>query len=311
VNYGWIYSPRDVEAILTTLPMPLFGLSASDIADDEALGDFFYWELEPKVLGGNLGAHDQDGVGSCVGHGCGGAVEDLMVIEIACDNEEPEEFPVGVNPRKPFVSVESIYGPSRVEIGKSKISGDGSVGAWASKSVQEYGVLFRKRYGNYDLTEASPKREREWGRIGLPDELEPEAREHLVQTISLFQSGEELFNAARAGIPGHIASSQGFTTVRDKNGFCAPKGTWQHDMRYRGAGIVKGNRPAVAIGQSWRDSPNGPNKVTLESGRELELPQGVFLVDLEVIDRMVRRGRDSWGLSKFVGFRRRRPKWYV
>jgi hypothetical protein len=51
--------------------------------------------------------------------------------------------------------------------------------------------------------------------------------------------------------------------------------------------------------------------LVLESGREVTLPEGVFAVELDVIDSMVRRGKDTWVMSGHEGFQIRLPKWYM
>src|SRR5204863_4347425 len=116
---------------------------------DAPPADVFLWDAARRVTGSELPAHDQDGVGCCVGEGFSSAVEYLQCVEIALGGE-PEEY-------KP-ISCESVYGLSRVEVGGGRINGDGSTGAWAAKAVQDYGVLPRAVIGELDLTRFSPQR---------------------------------------------------------------------------------------------------------------------------------------------------------
>jgi hypothetical protein len=300
---GWVPDPAAVERVLATLERPLFSLASPDLRGT-AERDVLFWEFERKVLGALLPAHRQT-VGDCVSHGWGRGVQDLLLIQ-AADPTRREEW-------EGEVATEPIYGGARVEIGGGRLGGDGAVGAWAAKWVQNYGVLLRKKYGPVDLSEYSGERARDWGRKGVPDELEPLAKQHPVRTVSLVTGAESGREALANGFPVPVCSNQGFSTVRDASGFCRPQGTWSHCMLARGTCRVKGplgGRPAVPLQQSWGESPTGNNKVTLESGREVELPQGVFLVELDVFDRML-RGGDSFALSEFAGFPRRDLDWLM
>jgi len=292
---GWHPRPADVDAVLATLPMPRFCQAAPSLKDT-GNRDVLHWRAEEKVLGKRLPAHNQTR-GTCVSQGYGRGAQDLMFIEIAIKGES-EEW-------RGQVATEPIYAGSRVEIGGGQLGNDdGSVGAWAAKWVQQYGILLRQKYGKWDFSEPNDELAAELGArgVGVPDELEPVAKEHPVKTISQCLTGEEAADGLCNWYPLPICSDQGFTEDRDRNGFCKPRGTWYHCMLARGHCVVKGNRPAVAIQQSWNGhSPTGNDRVTLESGEEITLPQGVFLIDLEVCDRMVSQG-DSFFLSNFEGF---------
>jgi hypothetical protein len=200
------------------------------------------------------------------------------------------------------ISCESIYALSRVEVGGGRIGGDGSVGAWAAKAVQDYGVLPRRTVGGYDLTHFDPHRARDWGRRGLPDDLEPEARKHPVRTVSLVKSFDEARAAIAHGYPVAVCSDQGFTMERDRDGFCAPQGTWGHCMCFIGA--TAGRRPGLCCLQSW--GPNVPGGPIGLGGH----PNCAFWVAAEVADRMLGQG-DSWALSAFDGFPARRLDWQI
>jgi len=296
---GWVDDQGAVEAVLSQLPMPVFSQAAPDLKGSGEGVDIFFWEAEEKVLGARLGAHRQI-YGTCVSHGWGRGVQDLILVEIAF-GKEAEQW-------EGQVATEPIYGGSRVEIGGGRLRGDGSVGAWAAKWVNQYGVLLRKKYGKYDLTVLDEDLAREWGsyrnREGVPDELEPIAKEHPVGTVSMVTDGDDARDALCNGYPIPVCSGQGFTTTRDSNGFCRPRGSWSHCMLARGYCVAKGNRPAVPIQQSWGNSPTGNDRCVLESGREITLPQGVFMIDLDVFHGMLRQ-RDSFAISQFEGFPRR------
>ena len=273
----------------------------------------FLWEAERKVLGRILLAFLQT-IGDCVSMGFGRASQDQMLIDIA-DRDEPERFPDELKSADWFVATEPIYAGSRVEIGGGRLSGDGSIGSWAARWVQEYGVLFRKKYdgGNsLNLTTYNGSKARDWGKrgVGCPDALEVEAREHPITAVSPCRSWEAFRDATATRNNVTLCSSQGFTTTR-VDGFCIPSGTWNHCMVGRGVGVAKGNRPFGVIQQSWgQNNPSGDKRVRLENGAEVELPNGCFAVDAPVIDRMIRSG-DCHVVSGMKGFRRQLKRDYA
>jgi hypothetical protein len=289
---GWIDSPRDVDAVLRRMASPLFAQAAANQAPapDE---DVYLWDAARAVTGAHLPAHDQDGVGCCVGEGFASAVEYLQCVEIALGSE-PEEY-------RPIAS-EAIYALSRVEIGGGRVTGDGSVGAWAARAVREFGVVPRGVVGRYDLSRFDPARARDWGRRGLPGDLEPIARRHPVRSIGLVRRFDEARAALASGYPVVVCSPQGFTLTRDADGFCSPRGRWPHCMCFIGATV--GRRPGLCCLQSWGPHlPGGPIGLG-------DHPSCAFWVDADVADRMLAAG-DSWALSAFDGFPARAQHWAV
>ena len=295
---GWKYEPRQVEAYVSRLQTPLFTLAAPELKDSGDKKNVFLWEAEKSVLSKILPAHNQ-GIGDCVSHGWGRAVQDLILTQIAFANQREQWIAE--------VATEPIYAGSRVEIGGGRISGDGSVGAWAARYVDEYGILLRRKYDRFDLRKYDAQKAKAWGRprAGVPDSLEPIAREHPVRTVSLVTSYEEARDAIANGYPVPVCSMRGFAMERGRDGFCRPRGQWAHCMVFRGCFVAKGNRPGLVCQQSWGESPTGPNKLALEDGQEIELPQGCFGVDADVANRMLARDPDSYSVSNFVGFPKR------
>lgn len=290
---GWVRDPGAVDIVLRQLPRSHFADAAPHLVAQAPESDVFLWEACQRVTGGHLAAHDQDGVGCCVGEGFASAVEYLQCVEIALGGRAFEYLPI---------SSEAVYALSRVEVGGGRISGDGSVGAWAAQAVQQFGILPRRIAGSIDLTRFDPKLARNWGRSGLPDNLEPEARQHLVRTVSLVKSFAEARAAIANGYPVAVCSDRGFTMQRDRDGFCSPRGEWNHCMCF--IGVHNGPRPGLCCLQSWGSNvPGGPIGI----GNH---PDCAFWVDAEVADRMLGQG-DSWALSAFDGFPARRLDWLL
>lgn len=191
-----------------------------------------------------------------------------------------------------WVATEPIYGGSRVEIGKRAIWGAGSLGSWCSEWVTKYGVLYRKSYGSVDLTEYSSARADGWGRTGVPDSIEPSAREILCRsTIHVTNAERAAKLLTDAMIPFPVNSGQGFTDIRDSQGFARPSGRWPHSM---GVLAVRFDRPGFLIVNSWpKNWISGPTM--------FDQPPGSFWCDWDVFDRMLKSYNDSFGETDMDG----------
>lgn len=82
------------------------------------------------------------------------------------------------------------------------------------------------------------------------------------------------------------SDSQGFTMQRDQDGFCSPRGTWQHyHARCSVLGQDSGRgRKGFAYNQSWSKTVPGGNPLP-------DHPGNCFGVDWNVQDRLCRTGR--------------------
>lgn len=300
---GWKDIPSEVERTVSRWDRPIFALAGQDCMGTEHR-DTFFWEAEEKLFGKRLPAHRQT-IGDCVSHGGGRAVQDLWFRMIAENGGSASDALQ--------VATEPGYALSRVEIGRGQLgNGDGSVGAWYAEAMKRYGVIFRKKYDRYDLRKYSGRKAKEWGapRKGCPDILEPIAREYPVRTVSLVQSDDEAMAALYNWYPISVCSQQGFTTQRRAGGWCDPRGSWAHCMEVRGICEAKDGRSydlAVVIQQSWGENPTGNPTVKLRD-REIELPQGCFLVKMEDFERRMLRARDSYAYSDLEGYVRRVPR---
>lgn len=292
--FGWQDKPQEVEAVLSTAPSPYMGPVAQAICGSgKGKAQLLYKFLE-KVLG-KFPVLEQ-AIGDCVSFGLAGAINVLAATEIHL-NGDFESW-------GGLTSTEDIYGGSRVLIGNGSLgNGDGSIGAWAVKYACEYGTLVRKKYDNIDLSVYSGARAREWGRprVGPPKQLLTYAREHKIKTYSLVKTYEEVRDAIYNGYPVTIASNQGFSNVRDKEGFLKPQGSWPHQM-FICAVDDEYKRPGVLIMNSW-----GPNWVS--GPKRLNQPDGSFWCDAEVLERNILRGQDSWAISGFQGYPSQKLDW--
>jgi hypothetical protein len=299
-TFGWHADPEAIAANLD----PARTLHFSDTpAGKAALGDedVFLWQAVRRV--NNKGPPwypnvNQQSVGCCVGCGWKHTVDVCQAVQIA--HGAPAEW-------RP-VSVEVIYGGSRVEVGGGRIRGDGSVGAWAADFCRRWGVVPMAKYASVDLTTFSPARARQFGSAGVPAELEGLAKEHPVKSTALVRSWADVKRSIQQGYPVAVCSDVGFDNpdgsvgTRDKDGFIRARGTWPHCMAI--IGVRVSGREGGFILNSWGDSAHrGPVWPA-------DAPAAGFWADAATIDRMVRQG-DSFALSDLTGFPARKLDTFI
>jgi len=266
------------------------------VSSAELPKEVFLWQMYRKLdiaNGKNPPAKNQGGVGSCVSFGTNTAIRRTMAVEIVVGNELEE-----------FVDIieEVTYGGSRVEVGGGRIRGDGSVGAWAAQFVKEWGVLSRGVYGIYDLMKYNEGTCREFGYRGVPDELEPLAREHPVREITAVNTWPEAKRMLASGYGISVCSNQGFSLRRDQRGVAVPSGTWAHCMCLDGYIILDSGEEFGHIVNSWgEDTHTGPVGWG-EPGTD------GFWAESRVIGQMLGQG-DSWAFSRLQGFPARKINW--
>lgn len=284
--FGHVYSWQAVDAYLSETDRPCFGAAAAPLRDSGAGKTIVLSDIVRKVVGQDL-IHLQT-IGDCVSHGWGLAIDFVKAIQI--NQGSGEQFIAET-------ATEAIYALDRVEVGRGQLgNGDGAVGAWAAQAVKDYGTLLRQPYGSIDLTTYSGARAREWGKRGngLPDALEPEAKEHPIRTASLVTTYEEARDAIANGFPVPVCSNQGFSETRDADGFARASGSWSHCMCFIGIDDTA-TRPALLCMNSW-----GPDWIS--GPKRLNQPEGSFWVDAKIANNMLRKNPDSFAISSFVGF---------
>ena len=289
------YSPdRDAtDAFLASLPKPTLAQAGPDLALDENrdvfLGDYLL-RCDP---GWKRGAQK---IGSCVGWGWSLSCDILACCDVLM-RKEPEVY-------GGRVLEASIYGFSRVEVrGQRNLGGDGSYGGAAAKAVTKYGTLhYGVEYAGERFTDNSGVREKEWGRDGVPDRLEPFAAKHKVSSVALVTSFEDAAKAIQNGYPVAVCSMRGFSmTMRD--GYLTPMGSWAHCMMF--AGVRWSPKPALLCVNSWGDCYTG----SVDPKLPAQFQRSAGWVEASTCTSML-KGEDSFALSGYSGFAPRTlPDW--
>lgn len=304
VYSGWIPNPKVADQFIRQSRSPFFAQQAPKIIGSGKGRIVLLYKYLEKALGGEIIPHTQydpetkRGVGDCVGQAYGMAVDILGATQI---------YGTGKNERwVAKASTEAIYAGSRYEIGVNEhgarklLLADGTNGIYTCEFLQSYGVLVRKKYGDIDLTEYSVDRAKDWGKNGVPDELESIAKQHPVRSYALVRNYEDVRDSIANGYPVVFCSSLGFEEckqcnpggLRDAEGFLKQCGTWFH--AFAGIGMDDTDRPGVLAINSWGSHWSGGPK-------RHKQPDGSFWIEAQDVDALC-ESNDSFAISNFVGF---------
>ena len=296
--YGYEANPVATRAFVSTLAYPTLASAGPALALDTNKDVFLGSALLKCQPDWKRGAQQ---IGSCVGWGWSLAVDVLAACDVVCRGE-PESYGGETIPA-------ATYGFSRVEARGNKVNngGDGSYGGAAAKAVTKFGTLhYGQDYNGRVFTESTGKLETEWGRVGVPDNLEPFAAEHKVASVTLCTTFEEAATAIQNAYPVAICAGLGFRMGFENGahaGYLTQSGAWAHCQM---ALAVKWKpEPALYICNSWGDCYSGPVDESLPKAFQ----RCGGWVRAETVTRML-SGEDSFALAGFDGFKPRSlPDW--
>jgi len=306
-RFGYTPDPVGTRQFLATLGDEKYFFQAGAEAMKEAKGvdTFLYRQLDaahrarygkPFVVGRQL-------IGDCVSWGA------MHAVAIS----EAVSWSLGKLPEPPLMpATEALYGGARVEArgkpgdGAQPYGGfsDGATGFGAAKFLREYGVVYRQKYPTADLTEYSGERARQYGAYGCGGQgdngrLDAEAKKHPLRHVVAVRSWAELAAALESGYPVTLASSQGFQSVRNKDGIAEASGTWMHQQVAIAIRHKKNGSPddLVLILNSW-----GPNWI---AGPKVpaDMPDGSYWARRSVVE--TRMLEDAWAIGDTDGFKYR------
>lgn len=284
---GWVPPENRSRAVHLRVDVAISGMSPFYIvgakgADDSEGKRVVLWDAARKVLGKDVPCFEQE-IGDCVSMGACNALNYLQCVEILRGDQE--EFQPAYQPFS--------YGISRVQVGGGRLSGDGSIGAWAAEGHRRFGCLFTTDDG---CPPYSGSVARQWGkRPGPPQKFLGLAVDNLLHSTALMSGYTTARQAICNGFPVTVASDQGFLMrpVVDKGKHWGKaSGSWAHQMCFIGVDDDS-RRPGCYCMNSW--GPNAHGKPADDA------PAGGFWVDAEVVDRMIRQ-QDSFAYSQFDGF---------
>lgn len=300
-GFGWVNDPEARQASAARFAVAMFADTPAGRVARGSVPDTFLWRALRKAAG-----HGEDwypninqlDVGDCVGCGYKHGGDVCEGVQVAANGGE----------WKPL-SVEVIYGLSRVDIGKGQMGNeDGSMGAWAQEAVRTIGTAAMQKYQGDDLSTFDTHKARTYGAKGVPADIKAEARNHPVKATALVKSWADVQKAVGQGYPVAVCSDVGFENpdgsagTRDKDGFCKARGNWPHCMCF--IAVRGGSRPGAFCLNSWGDDAHrGPVWPA-------DAPKAGFWVDSATVDRMAKQG-DTYSLSDMTTFEARKLDWLI
>lgn len=304
--FGRWEDPAHTEAFFAR--MPQIRQAGADIlaADDDR--DVDLCDIYKEVTGQEFDDTDQNPNGTCVGHGN----KKIATLEIACEAKAGVVSWPGAD-----VAIEPIYGFMRFEIGAKRHgsnlhrSGDGGVGSWAAEALTDLGFLLMQKYGSIDFTNYDKQRVLQYGRNGVPDELEPIAKEKLIKKAVLIEDEQQAWSMIGQLRPLVHCSNQGFSMRRNSDGTCDANDTWPHCAGWDGRFTLPSGAKVLRYGNSWnggrhrRGYLGEPITVPGKYG-PIKLSGCQFLVPLNVVGRMCRSGRETYAFIGVDGLKPRR-----
>jgi hypothetical protein len=284
---GSYCDPKSLDKLLGELPHPLFGVAAHDLVGS-GKGKLSLPFKSLLKFDPSFGPSERQVQGDCVSHSTRNSVDITRSCEII--NGEREDFIARG-------ATEAIYG-SRGH------SGEGMTCSGAASFVHKNGgILLRKKYGEYDLSEYSAIGGR-WGRSGVPQELITEAKKHVVKTISLINTVEQARDAIANCYSISVCSNSGFSSRRDKYGIANRSGNWGHAMAWIGMDDTHEiyNETLFLVQNSWGLWNNGEKRH--------DQPDGSFWIrERDAAEMLNQNG--SWVFSDVDGFPPRKVNWTI
>ena len=248
---GAILDEKAEEAFQSTLQFKSFGETPAGQAKRADAADVYLGEAARAAIGGLPEEIDQGNIGTCVGCSMVWTAEIGETADMVAAKQAGKPVPAF----KPL-SVASMYGGARVEIGNKKyrmnLRGDGAVGAHMQEYLKDYGLAPAGKYGNLDVPRYSISQARDWGNKGVPADVLAEAKKNPVQMVVPCKTTDELADAIRKGFPAQICSSVAYVMGRNSDGICElnPRDSWAHALACDGVMMLRGER-LFHIQNSW------------------------------------------------------------
>lgn len=228
---------------------------------DRGVTGVFLWNDEHERLG-VVGA-DHQKRGTCVGRGTYRAIQQSYSYAITSGTE----YGVPVK-----IAYEPIYIGSREVVGKGRLRGDGSIGAWAARWVSEYGVVARARYAGVDLSEDNESYSVNTKRVGA--DIIAEGKLHTVAAHRC-RTADDICDAIAGGY-GVARCHSTLYGNRDQNGESQPSREGAHCQAIVGVYTRPDGSTGLVEQQSWGAStPGGPSTLATRGG-PVELPAGCY-----------------------------------
>jgi len=242
-NFGYWLPKTGVQIETRIAAVALPHILAADEKRDTVLWPFLFRQWPNWKWG-------LQGTGDCVSWMVKHRLDVLLAVLIHC---------MGKRLKVPAQVVqEAVYGFARVErYGRPDYGGAGTYGSAAADAVQRFGILLRQPYDGHNLTRYSGQRAIEWGRTGVPDELEPFAAEHKIRDRVAVTDCESAGALVQAGYPVDWCGYTSWGVERDADGFARRFASGAHAVTI--SGVRYGRRPGFWVANTGHgDHVSGP-----------------------------------------------------
>jgi hypothetical protein len=275
---GWVPGDGTIAATLPRFEETGLALAAPSVTPS---GPILLYKAWKEVLS-DYPHYPGQQIGDCVSFGHAHGNDLLQAIEIALG--EPSVYSE--------TDTEALYGAARSY--NRPAFGDGTDGAAAVKAMQIIGMVSREMLGANGTYSGS--RARQWGsRSGLPADVLQMCSQFKLGAACRIATWDQLVAAVWNAHPVTICSDQGFTEVRDQQGFCRAHGSWGHCMLIAG---VRFDREGALICQSWGDVGH------LSGPQDLDQPLFSFWAERKTVEYIL-SCQDSWALARAPEFKKR------
>ena len=308
-QFGYVPDPVGTKQFLAQLEKPTFRQAGADaVAQAKGVDTFLYRYADKAhraVYSAPWKSLDQGDHGSCVS----------FAFALGSYSAQAVDFSEGRMERPPLeVATEPIYAGSRTFARLPPLSknyeGDGSYGGaaarWISGNCKDTtvgGILYREKYGDFDLTSYSIPRSIAWGRDSVPRFLAVEANKHKAVAVAKVSTWAELCASVERGSPVVLCSNVGYgrwdgtMPVRDADGFLPRAKPWGHAMlcwavRHKKNGSPRdGGLIQNSWSEKWCKGPKWPG----------DQPDGSFWGSRENIQAALDQG-DCFAIGGVDGF---------
>lgn len=230
-------------------------------------------------------------VHNCVSQGSGRAIQDAIYSSIAVG---------GLVGDLVSICFETIYGGSRVQIGRGQLGGgDGSCGAWAAQFMHDFGILKRGTYGSINLESPREDLAVQWGqpRYGVPQSLLAESASHKLVSCMQCHTVEDVRDALAARYGVARCADRATDGVRDKDGIRRPRASGGHCQEICGVYVDKNGNLMFVEQQSWGNAgPKGGGTFKLQDGREIAPREGSCAICPDDVEYYLRNG-EVWAFA--------------
>ncbi len=211
---GWRFNQQTMDDLWMDKTVRSVSMVAPHLADVGKGKMALLWRSRELFDPGAFG-HEAQTTGDCVSHGARNAFDTTRCVEIHIKGE-PEEFFLRT-------ATEPTYGARGH-------GGQGMDPTRATKFIDNYGSMFRKKYISVDLSKYNSRIGASWGRSGVPNEVKEECKKHDIGRWVAPVTVEDAKDLLFAGYAIHSGQQFGVKNKSNSHGFAVQGSSWNHDM---------------------------------------------------------------------------------